>query len=180
MLLLSRAMALLWQMASHWQRIAIAAVTLLTWLPLADFHAHYFRFIERTGGEAHTTFRTGKVEPKAAALRAIRTGVNKESAPTYIIASSWWNRLPLRYLALDWPGVGVPEPGEAVPEFQRATQDGRVWFVEFSGTDASRWVEQELSKEIQVQREQIRDYAGRPVLDVYWPHSPAHPAQSLR
>ena len=41
------------------------------WFLLADFQVDYFRFFRETGGVAHATFRTGPIEPRAAALDLI-------------------------------------------------------------------------------------------------------------
>ena len=46
--LLARGAALAWDAASPRWRVVLAAATLAGWPLLADFHAHYFRFIERT------------------------------------------------------------------------------------------------------------------------------------
>jgi len=52
-------------------RAVVLGCLAFAWLLVADFHAHYFRFIRRTGGEAHLTFRTGPTEPKLAAWQFI-------------------------------------------------------------------------------------------------------------
>ena len=108
-LLLARAAVCLWDAASARWRVLLTATTLAGWLMLADFQAHYFRFIRDTGGQSHLTFRTGPIEPKQAALQYIasRTPAGEE---TWIVASEWWNRWPLQYLALSNPALYVPDP----------------------------------------------------------------------
>ena len=81
MLLLARGAALAWEAASTRWRVVLAAATLAGWPLLADFHAHYFRFIEQTGGQAHLTFRTAAVEPKQAALQYILEERRRRDCP---------------------------------------------------------------------------------------------------
>jgi hypothetical protein len=148
------------------------------WLPLADFHAHYFRFIEQTGGQSHLTFRTAEVEPKQAALQYILQQATRrtefipfnrqnDGLDIWIVCSQWWNRWPIRYLALPERGVRVPDPEEiaASADYRRALAEGRVWFVEFCGTDDLRQVELQLSGRAP-ERQQFLDYAHRPILCV--------------
>ena len=143
-LLLARGAALAWEAASPRWRSVLAAATLLGWLPVADVQTHYFRFIEGTGGQAHATFRTAAVEPKQAALQAI---LEQSGGRAWIVCSEWWNRWPMRYLALTQRGLCVPEPEVVVASdaYRRALAQGRVWFVEFCGTEALRHVEAQLA-----------------------------------
>ena len=188
-----------WDAASSRWRIVLAAATLLAWPLLADFQLNYFHFIEQTGGQAHLTFRTAAVEPKQAALQSIvedaqrttgdgqngdypnfRVGENgtvpfnaagpQHGPPTWIVSSEWWNRWPIRYLAIDDSTVHVAEPNEldAADEYRQAQANGRVWFVEFCDSAAqhhleSQWAGQNASSW------QIPDYAGRPLLNVFRP-----------
>ena len=215
-----RGVAIAWEAASQRGRVALAAAALLGWPLLADFHAHYFRFVEQSGGQAHLTFRTGAVEPKQAALQYILDSAKeagtaaeaegrREKGELWIVCSEWWNRWPIRYLALPQPAFCVVEPREADscakslennklpdfnvvgtlrvpcfvdgtrsvpttisvtnsftrPNFRRALAKGRVWFVEFCGSDAERLVQQKLAGR-RVIRQEFCDYGGRPVLCV--------------
>ena len=189
-ILLARGAALAWEAASPRWRVVLAAATLAGWPLLADFHAHYFRFIERTGGQSHFTFRTAAVEPKQAALQSIlaesdgqgtvpifagtvaqrwstKMGLSPLAAEKWIVCRQWWNRWPIRYLALPDRGVRVPDPEEIVSsdDYRRALAEGRVWFVEFCGTEELQRVESQLA-----QRRPARwiflDYGRRPVLCV--------------
>lgn len=173
-LVMARGTALVWSTAPTLIRVPLAATALLGWPLLADFHAHYFQFIEHTGGEAHLTFRTGAEEPKQAALEFILESAREEEAEgprecgkLWIVCSEWWNLCPIRYLALPDRAVCVVEPKEAssFDEFHRALDEGHVWFVEFCGTEAQRDAQRQLSGK-QVTSEPFRDYSGRPVLCV--------------
>jgi hypothetical protein len=138
------------------------AASLLGWLLLADFQAHYFRFIERTGGESHATFRTAQVDPKSAALAAVL----RERGPgeTWIVSSQWWICCPLGYLAAAEPGVHVLSTLDAVNDLPpRALAEGRVWYVEFCGTRELAEVESRLSQQ-SISREDFADFSGRPVV----------------
>jgi len=121
---------------------ALAIVSLAGWLLLADFDAHYFRFIERTGGRGHLTFRTADIEPKRAALQTILQhrhqdvagGVAGDDATTWIVASQWWNYWPIRYLSMAENDVRVltAEEAEAAAGHESVLRQGRMWRVEFS------------------------------------------------
>jgi hypothetical protein len=154
--------------ASPVRRVGVfAAATLLGWVLLADFQRHYFDFPERTGGNSHLTFRSGRVEPKQAALASIlrRRGVGD----VWIVASQWWNYWPLRYLAADEPGVHVAGPmglGTMPPE--SAIAEGRAWYVEFCDTEGLTRIESRHEGR-GLARQYFRDFAGRPVLCVLHP-----------
>jgi hypothetical protein len=163
-LLLARGAAIVCDAASPRWRLILAAATLAGWPFLADFHTHYFRFIEQTGGQSHMTFRTAAVEPKQAALRAILAEGDGEK---WIICQQWWNRWPIRYLASANRNVHVPDPDEIVAsaDYRRALADGRVWSVEFCGTEELRQVESRLAAR-RPTRWLFLDYARQPVLCV--------------
>lgn len=186
-LLLSRGAALVYEAAWPRWRPLLAAATLLGWPLLADFHAQYFRFIEQTGGQAHLAFRTAAIEPKQAALESIlteatRTGERgerkvesgKRKGELWIVASEWWNRWPIAYLAAADVGVRVVDSKEAAvsADFRRALAQGRGWFVEFCGSPAEREVESQLAGEPFIWQ-QFPDYAGRPLLRVFVKTGPA-------
>ncbi len=142
--------------------VAVAA----GWLVLADFNAHYFRFIETTGGEAKPTFRTAAVEPKTAALKYILE--HRSAGETWIVASEWWNYWPLKYLGAAQSDLHVFRLEEAAKEaetFAAEKYAGRTWFVEFTGSAGLRKIETQLA-ERDLTRQEIKDYAGRPILTV--------------
>lgn len=166
-----------WQTVSPGWRFALAAASLTGWVLLADFNANYFRFIERTGGEGHMTFRAAEVEPKSAALRYIldeaeRTG----TAEVWIVSSPEWIRWPIEYLSSAENGVHVSNHADvrSSGEYRRALAEGRVWFVEFSDTDELRRLEEELADQ-RSERREILDFARRPVICVL--HVEAESAQ---
>jgi hypothetical protein len=185
-LLLSRGATLAYEAASTRWRVVLAAASLAGWFLLADFHAHYFQFIERTGGEGHLAFCTAAVEPKQAALQYIlrdcpnyrveengtvpfaATQGQEGKVEVWIVCSQWWNLWPIRYLASADPRVCVVFPKEVAEsnEYQRALAEGRVWFVEFRDTDAERQVKSQLAGRKATCR-QFYDYGGRPLLSVF-------------
>jgi hypothetical protein len=87
--------------------------------------------------------------------------------PLWIVCSEWWNRWPIRYLALPDPGVYVPEPDElgASDDYRRAVSAGRVWSVEFRQEEARQ-------PDPGVIRQTFCDYGGRPLIDVLHKSSP--------
>jgi len=149
----------------HLRRVALLATALCGWLLLADYQAHYFDFIERTGGRAHPTFRTAAVEPKLAALQLV--GQQREPGAAWIVTSEYWNELPLRYLAWDQPDLCIvtTEDAESSADFARALTQGRVWFVEFADSPGLQQAQTILGGRRSDQW-QIDDYGGRPVLCV--------------
>jgi hypothetical protein len=163
-IVLARGTALAWQAASARGRCALAVASLVGWLPLADFQVNYFQFIEQTGGQAHLTFRTAAAEPKLAAIEFIQEQAKKANltAPLWIVCSEWWNRWPIRYLALPDHGVYVPEPDEfnGSDEYRRAQSEGRVWSVAFCQREGSR------QSDPDTMRWEFADYSGRPVIEV--------------
>jgi hypothetical protein len=165
--LLARGAALAWDAAGPRWRVVLVVATLAGWPLLADFHAHYFRFIERTGGQSHLTFRTAPVEPKQAALQAI---LSESDGPQWIVCSEWWNRWPIRYLASPDRGLFVPEPEEIASsaDYRRALVEGRVWFVEFCDTKELQQVERQLADR-KPTRWLFLDYGRRPLLCVLHP-----------
>jgi hypothetical protein len=184
-LLLARGAALLWEAAGPRWRVALAVATLAGWPLLADFHAHYFRFIEQTGGQSHMTFRTANIEPKRAALQYIlenagqrgerreERGEGEDDGKAWIVCSAYWNRWPIRYLALHHRGVRVPEPEEiaASEAYRRALVQGQVWFVEFRRTPEFQRVESQFAGRNPT-RQEFLDFGHRPVLCVLHGESP--------
>jgi hypothetical protein len=162
-LLLSRGAVLWWEQSSRKAQWGLLAVSLAGWFLLADYQVHYFESIHRTGGLAHRTFRTADVEPKQAALATILK--QRRNGTTWIVTSEHWNYWPLRYLSMADEDVRVvrPEEVEASPQFERALREGRVWFVEFSGTEALDRAQAALAGR-KVRRWWFEDYGGRAVL----------------
>ncbi len=165
-LLAARGAAAWWAEAGRLKTPAALLACVLAWLTLADFQEHYFAFIERTGGQAHATFRTAAVEPKLAALDCILQ--RRTPGGVWIAADSWWSYWPLKYFALGNRDVGVLafEKAATEPEFMEAAKDGRAWGVEFCDPIDGR---QELDPSFQPSAEaaRIRDFGGQPVLSVF-------------
>jgi hypothetical protein len=161
-------LVLAWSTAAG--RMLLLAASVAGWGMLADFQTHYFRFIEKTGGQAHLTFRTGPAEPKAAALKYILE--HRRPGQTWIIAGQWWNLWPLRYLGAKESALCVATLREAAKEekFAAAEEQGRAWFVEFSESEPLRNVEAKFAG-TDVQRHEIKDYAGRAVLTIVHPRA---------
>ena len=103
----------------------------------------YFWPLSSRGGDAHVTFRTGVVEPKAAAYEFIRTRTAAEPAVT-VLADDWWLYWPMRYLALPErqrifvemlgiappvypPGVVPPRPTGPTKTFAVVFAEGVAW-----------------------------------------------------
>jgi uncharacterized membrane protein len=165
-IVLCRAFALALPRNPPASRAALLAALLVGWFVLTDFHVHYFRFIEQTGGQAHLTFRTATEEPKDAALKYILE--HRKPGETLIVAGEWWNLWPLRYLSMAEGDLCVLKPEEANNEagkFAAAKNEGGIWYVEFSGSEALRKIEAELPKK-DLDRHEINDYGGRPILTV--------------
>ncbi|MGH9037097.1 MAG: ArnT family glycosyltransferase [Acidimicrobiia bacterium] len=58
----------------------------------------YFQPLASNGGESHQTFRTGGVEPKAAAF-AFMADDSRGAEVVAVLAENWWVYWPLRYLS---------------------------------------------------------------------------------
>lgn len=161
--LVARAAALVVEGQPRRGRLVLVAGAALGWFMLADFHAHYFDFIERTGGRAHETFRTAAEEPKSAALRVILD--RRQPGPTWIVAPEYWAYWPLRYLACGEREVHViADPhAESPADFDTLVAEGRVWYVAYCGGDALQRARADLHGR-GVLEEAVPDYAGQPVL----------------
>ena len=165
-LLAARAAAVWWAGAGRMKTPAAVLACVLAWLALADFQRHYFAFIERTGGQAHSTFRTAAVEPKLAALDYVLQ--RRTAGVAWIAADSWWSEWPLKYFALGNRDVRIVafRDAAAEPEFVKAANDGRAWGVEFCDATAEQ---ERLDPRFQRPGEAARilDFGGRPVLAVF-------------
>lgn len=141
--------------ARRWQAAALLTVCGLL---LAGFAQWYFGVLGATGGRAHRTFRTGPVEPKQAALQAVRAAAGDE--PVTILAEDWWTYCPLYYLA----GAG---PEFHVRPVVRRTGGGeprRRFLVGFAGGPCDLWLQRQAPE---LPREAVTDFAGRPVLYIW-------------
>jgi hypothetical protein len=154
-----------WADASPARCLAVLlGASLLGWTVLADFQQHYFAAIERDGGNAHLTFRTGPVEPKYAALQSILR--QRTPGDVWIVTRQYWIEWPLRYLAAAEPAVHVlnPADGGTLPG-DTAEREGRVWYVEFFGSEELAQTEAAVRGR-RVSRQEFCDFAGRSVLCV--------------
>ncbi len=167
--LLSRGAALFAEARAGPRRLGLIGASLLGWFVLADFHQHYFAFIEQTGGRSHATFRTAAVEPKQAALQTIlNQRALEQPAPaetTWVVAGAWWNYWPLRYRATAEENLRVvtPQQAAAATGFEHALQQGRVWFVEFPDSRALADARATLTGR-EVRQWDFRDFGGRPAV----------------
>jgi len=167
--LAARGAALCYVASSGRRRFVLAAASLAGWLVLADYGQHYFTFIEQTGGRSHLTFSTAALEPKQAALRCVLRHRNAQSQTegdtTWIVTSQWWNYWPLRYLSMLEGNLRVVTPAEVhdSADYERASGQGRVWYVEFPGSDALRRARAALAGR-NVRQWEFVDYSGRTVL----------------
>jgi len=174
-LMFSRAAALAFTRDTYAARIATLLALVFGGAMLADFHTHYFRFIEQTGGRAHRTFRTGPVEPKAAALAYIQDHRPRRetTAPgkTRIITSQWWLLYPLRYLAAGDDTLVVLGDKEAEQQsvaIGQGARHGTVWYVEFSRSPPLKKRMAEWSS-AEVERHEIKDFSNRPIITLLHP-----------
>ncbi|MEE8451687.1 MAG: glycosyltransferase family 39 protein [Thermoguttaceae bacterium] len=135
------------------------------WFVLADFREHYFNEFEQTGGRSEQTFRTAEVEPKQAALQIILE--HRRPGTTWIVASEWWNYWPIEYFAMVEEDIRVvnPKDAEMAAGFDEALGQGRVWCVEFSGSDGLRQARRMFDRH-EVQEWQVEDFGSRPLLSV--------------
>ncbi len=168
-LILSRALSLACSLSARASRMILLAAALAGWFMLADFYEHYFCFIEKTGGQSHLTFRTAAEDPKYSALKYILE--HRKAGKTMIIAGEWWNYWPLKYLGSAESDLRVLTSEDArkeAEEIAAAQKEGRVWHVEFYGSNALRKVEADLAQNV-INRHQIKQYGGRPILVVLKP-----------
>jgi len=178
-LVLARGGVLAWRRLPPRGGLLLAAAALLGGgLLLSDFRVHYFGFFRQNGGEAHPTFRTGPVEPRAAALELVaghRTGSGDTARPAWLVASEWWNCWTLKYLAAGRSDVQVVrwEDVEGNGAFRAALGEGRVWLVAFPESAAEREAVAKAAdalnkppdaERLHVERRLIRGYGGRPAL----------------
>lgn len=77
--------------------IGSAMVALTTVMFAASAAAGYFAPLITDGGRSLESFRTGAVEPKAAAYAFIRD--DSRGSQVSVIAQDWWTYWPLRYLS---------------------------------------------------------------------------------
>ena len=192
--------------APHWERYGIgliAPVTVVlarsasTWLPpaagagrtavllavgwvvVASFTWNYFRAFRTSGGRSHQTFRTGTAEPKAAAIDYIASR-RSGGGTDWIVTTTWWTYWPLAYLAGGLEGMPVLRTDDAWtnPAVVAAAGTGRVWVVEFTGSEeaaagraalkaASMSAAVAESPQARLQNMFTLDYSGRAVLSVF-------------
>jgi hypothetical protein len=161
-LLTARGASLAWESATTTWRVPLAVATLGGWLVLADYQQHYFRFIERTGGESQLTFRAAATDPKQAAIEFIMQRTGNHSV--WIVCSQYWDFWPIVYFTQTEPRLHVAEAEKpALRDYRKALIEGRVWFVEFEGSEAARQVESRLAGR-GIDRQMFPDFSGRPVI----------------
>jgi hypothetical protein len=170
-LLACRAIAL----AATQRSLLLLIAPLAGWLLLADFHAHYFQFIVRTGGAAHQTFRTAAEEPKQTAMDLIaRDGAERAR----VLCSEYWLYWPLRYYAAPHRGIEVVETCEQLGD-EDDDQFRSLWRVEFSDSPLAAHLRTGVLGEV-VREETVADAAGRSLLSLFRMRQPLRSAQPER
>jgi hypothetical protein len=171
-----------WFDGSRRRWAALGAVS-LAWLLLFTFQCNYFECFNSTGGEGHSTYRTGNIEPKQAALAYIVAHARPDEFTT-VWASEWWNYWPLEYLALaaeqsarkkcsSTPDHLIIERWKSnlgFAQFGGHNQTGisRLWLVEFTAGDAAAAIRNwASSQQMHIHETNILDAANRPVLSVF-------------
>ncbi len=151
--------------AAGW-RLALIIGSLCGWLILADFQQHYFRFVHRTGGRAHPTFRTSDEDPKAAALKTILA--HRQPGVTWIVTGEWHIYWPIRYFGMSEDDLRVVTPKEvaASEEFDQARREGRVWYVEFADALPQSTATGPWPPAYELRYRECLGYGGRPVLEI--------------
>ncbi|MGO8688296.1 MAG: ArnT family glycosyltransferase [Thermoguttaceae bacterium] len=167
-MLAARGAAVWWGQAGRVRTAAVVLALAAAGFVLADFHQHYFRFIEQTGGRAHRTFRTAAVEPKRAALDYILQ--HRGPGVTWIVADDYWSCWSLRYLALADHDVRVVQADkeDAPQALALARTEGRAWYVRFCPYAAHAVCGGIVTRRV-TDTVRILDYGGRPVLCVSQP-----------
>ena len=101
-------------LAERAPRASVALTTLLVSALIAILFGGYFAPLIRRGGDTHQAFRTGQVEPKAAAYAFIKQASGADIV--HVIAEDWWMYWPLKYLSSrDRQVVVTIMPDAAVP-----------------------------------------------------------------
>jgi len=147
--------------ALRWSALSLAAVWLFS------FQSNYLDSIRNSGGASHVAFRTGKLDPKEAALQEI--AVAAEGEPVVIVAGEWWNYWPLRYLSYRYAHVevvGLDQAEELAANLGSVEASGQVWFVEFHDSPQAAAVKQRLQKHgYKIEQRLFGDFHGRPVVE---------------
>ncbi len=152
-----------WIRSTAKARLRPAVALLMAWCLLAGFGWYYIRPLRLGLTAPHLAFRTSQVEPKLAALHAIRA--QSTSRPTRIVAQGWWLYWPLAYLAGSEPSVSVVPadvPGEAA--LQPENQAGKGWHVAFVESEPYLSIDGHVAKQPQSLPVIINDAAGRPLI----------------
>ena len=154
-------------------RLRPAVALLVPWVMLAGFSWYYLRPLRLGLGETHLAFRTAAMEPKLAALRAIKSRSSEQT--TQIVAHGWWVYWPMAYLAGSESRLKVVPrdvPGEKRVELDRdASWDvgfvgGIVPGVQTGGQSHFGLDKNWDSPQPTIQSSVIRDAANRPLLRI--------------
>lgn len=176
-LLLSRGAVAAWGQARRFRVVLPGGLCLCVTL-LAGFYFQYFQFIRSTGAQTvERTYRTGAADPKAEAMRYILATVPSEDT-LFIIAPDWFVKWPMDYTART-EGYGrkvecilntnIGDPQMAA-QLEKAQQEGRVFFAEFSDSEVAGKLREGLVKGHSFYREKtFADYAGRPAVSIFLP-----------
>jgi hypothetical protein len=107
----------------------------------------------------HPTFRTGKVEPKAAAALWIREQSEAQSR-SLVFAEDWWLEQPIRYL--------LRTNGEVMKGALPADRSDRLYVVGFAGSNYLNQARETVSQQRrQLIEQEFMDNQGRPIVVVF-------------
>jgi hypothetical protein len=149
----------------------LAAASLGGWFLLGIYTVQFHDFFLETGGRNEYAFRTGPNEPKAAAYAVIQRD-REPDEPVSVVASSWWNHYPIRYLMASHGNLESGdlifnlEGGEDTSQKRELAADRVQYVVVFAGDPVDQWLRANLEAKI-AHTWPIADYAGADVLYVY-------------
>jgi hypothetical protein len=153
----------------RWLLVSVAS--LAGWCLLGSYKVQFVDFFLDTGGRNEYAFRAGPIEPKAAAyavIEADRLGVEAMS----VLASSWWNYYPIRYLMayhgnLDRSDLILNLEGRpATPRERELISQHVLYVVSFAGDPVDQWLRSNLAAKI-AKSWAIPSYSGEDLMHVY-------------
>ena len=158
------------RLGSHpWRMLGL--VSLAGWFFLGTFALDFVGFLFQTGGRSEYTFRTGPKEPKQAAYDIIETDRPPRSQ-IIVLASSWWNYMPIRYLMAYRGNLdegdrvinlhAAPENVSPLPQTTAQT----TYVVTFADDPVERWIRSGLESHI-AHTWAVKDYGGSELLYVH-------------
>jgi hypothetical protein len=146
-----------------------SAATAIGVLSAAVLAGGYFYPLAATGGEGAATYRTGHVEPKAAAFDFIAADAADAAAVT-VVAEDWWLYWTLRYFAGPGGPIHVePAPGADIPGGVRPPGASPARIPPAERTYAVAWAGSNWPRTLTSEPPVFTaaDPIGRPILAVY-------------